>query len=1254
MSKLRLVAYRHYLPSSSVDATFELDLQEAPNVSLNYQFADIKEPEKRKASYSQTFKLPFTKNNNTFFQNWYNVNLTTLVYSTGAKFDATLYVGTIPQFEGVLQLKSVYQKGGYYEVVLMSSAANLFNIIGSSLLRDVFRDDSGSPEQYLPNGEANPTYNSTYGSYSYDLNHTFNASNIELSWNGNATNFYAINSDGSQGASLQDDDADVQKVIYPMSVTVPKFYYGSDTRYLRLTQAVINAFDPDTVGDNDDPPPTYYNVPITQFRPAIQLKELFKRIIAKAGFSYTSTFIDKKVADGTYFGKLFMTTCNHTQNPCANIIPTSGQASAAMSVGTSNALIDEPADQYGAIANDWIIGSEQFGECGSGDQLNSSDGSPTIVFKADTNSPLSDYAQPYDGFGLWNTTTNEFTRQDHNQTGLKLKFILGFKNLTVPNEATTTDWDCGDPCLSEFRVHLEFKSGGSTYAYQVFDVPGLYPEDCEAPVPTYTGATSYVPVELNVDFMGGYTGGYYYGGVPLNTPVKIHMKVTNITKYPNALTTAARLIWGAAKCPDPLGGCSVENNTMSGLYSELSCNWDGYNSNVYGQVVDIPSCIDDKLTQKAFLKDIIERFNLVVIPDPDNETNLIIEPYDDYLAAGGFKYWTDKLDLDKEIIVKDTSSMQKSLVTLTDLEDVDLMNKSIKEELPDFNVYGKISSQNTTNKWASGEMKNNPVFSPYINNKVFSGNDPDAPTGLPNMVVQYEYSYKKVETGYENELSTTKPKLFYYNGVSSNLVSGMASDANSGATIHFHSWAYSATEPYGDWTAHPFTTYPLCSPYELVPNTNGISNLIPSTNSLYWNQNPPAVPDLYVFNYDPNTTTVLNSLYYAYWSQYFNQIYNEDSRIMECYLNLNEVDIFNFKFNDQIFIKDSYWRVLNISNYQVGGQASTKVTLLKSIDVYAVSCKECNQTVTEDTYNTGTGLLVWCPDTTPSCTPSLPASWITTAACCECNGGSFWANPALAASSGVVNGTGVCIADSNSPSITRHSAIAIKNFYNTDGLKSILAGKIDGFSYPLVVGANTNKGSRKIMPFMANDIVIKHNTAIFEFPQISGESHRMVLSGFTLGNTRSYAYPQGDKNAPLFILPQNSNTIIRIKGISSVVGGTSSTYPIGHTEGFAYYTAFKNKGGIITQLGTAGGTPEFAIKEAGSISVCTLYVSNVNSGVSFGLDDSQTDTKRVWQLSVEMDINLVSNINIPHSENWALYQNGDNIELQNGNYLLWN
>ena len=88
----------------------------------------------------------------------------------------------------------------------------------------------------------------------------------------------------------------------------------------------------------------------------------------------------------------------------------------------------------------------------------------------------------------------------------------------------------------------------------------------------------------------------------------------------------------------------------------------------------------------------------------------------------------------------------------------------------------------------------------------------------------------------------------------------------------------------------------------------------------------------------------------------------------------------------------------------------------------------------------------------------------------------------------------------------------------------------------------------------------------------------MVLTGYTDGNTRGYAYPEGTKNARKIYLPPDCNTIIRVKGTATVVGGTSSTYIVGLTEGFAYYTAFQNMLSSVSQLGTVGGTAEFSLK----------------------------------------------------------------------------
>lgn len=159
---VRIVAYRPPDSTTTNDTAYELDLQEAPNISLNFQFSDIKEPETRKGSYSQTFKLPFTENNNNFFENWYNVNLETLVFSTTKKFNVVVFVGATPQFEGVLKLQAVYTKAKQYEIVIMANTADLFAEIGDKKIVDAI----GS-----------------------ELNHVYSYDNIKLSWEGASSSF---------------------------------------------------------------------------------------------------------------------------------------------------------------------------------------------------------------------------------------------------------------------------------------------------------------------------------------------------------------------------------------------------------------------------------------------------------------------------------------------------------------------------------------------------------------------------------------------------------------------------------------------------------------------------------------------------------------------------------------------------------------------------------------------------------------------------------------------------------------------------------------------------------------------------------------------------------------------------------------------------------------------------------------------------------------------------------------------------------
>jgi hypothetical protein len=81
----------------------------------------------------------------------------------------------------------------------------------------------------------------------------------------------------------------------------------------------------------------------------------------------------------------------------------------------------------------------------------------------------------------------------------------------------------------------------------------------------------------------------------------------------------------------------------------------------------------------------------------------------------------------------------------------------------------------------------------------------------------------------------------------------------------------------------------------------------------------------------PINSTPWQTLYARYWNDYIADIYAPDARILEGFFALDFADIYQFKFNDKIFIKDSYWRILEISDYVVGMQDSVKVKLIKMV-----------------------------------------------------------------------------------------------------------------------------------------------------------------------------------------------------------------------------------------------------------------------------------------------------------------------------------
>ena len=126
--------------------------------TLNYSIADIREPDKRNASYSKTLTLPGTKTNNKFFENLFEVDIATQTFNPNLKAKTVLSIDGVTQFKGALKLRQVnYLLNGEvtYDCNLIGNLADLYQSLGNKKLRDL--DLSA-----------------------YD--HTFSKANIEAAW----------------------------------------------------------------------------------------------------------------------------------------------------------------------------------------------------------------------------------------------------------------------------------------------------------------------------------------------------------------------------------------------------------------------------------------------------------------------------------------------------------------------------------------------------------------------------------------------------------------------------------------------------------------------------------------------------------------------------------------------------------------------------------------------------------------------------------------------------------------------------------------------------------------------------------------------------------------------------------------------------------------------------------------------------------------------------------------------------------------
>ena len=368
-----------------------------------------------------------------------------------------------------------------------------------------------------------------------------------------------------------------------------------------------------------------------------------------------------------------------------------------------------------------------------------------------------------------------------------------------------------------------------------------------------------------------------------------------------------------------------------------------------GDYVNFNLVIDDKLKQIDLLSSIAKKFNLVFIPDPDVQNQIIVEPYDYYIGTGEIKDWTDKISFDKGFTVQPALNFVESEIFLTDLEDGDDGNIQFKQQ--NNRIYGELHQYNTTD-FKSQTKKIDTIFGPEVirtwdNNVVIPLGINYAASTSPQNTGNSEkvnYFYKGVKS---------KPKMFFNLGNFSPFANelGEAYNLNNINTVFFRTQPSNGVNYSGNTYAFRSVVNPVISHTLPIGNEDSNKSGRGFENDSICNLFGPEEPVDLGLGYPTYNAYTDNGMYNLFYSNRVNNLYNKNTRFLNGNFYLKLSDVKNLKPNDVIKINDQYFTWNKIDGYNLTSTELTKVELVQS-------------TLNYNTYPTRYFMYDYCSDST--------------------------------------------------------------------------------------------------------------------------------------------------------------------------------------------------------------------------------------------------------------------------------------------------
>tara|TARA_R100000935_G_C2838973_1_gene169888 strand:- start:290 stop:3388 length:3099 start_codon:yes stop_codon:yes gene_type:complete len=601
--------------NESVSGTLDVGNSQDFPVAINFSVADARNLNSRTGTYSKTFKIPATKNNNKILKSSYISGSYLSTNTISNQKACRIIVNDNLFIVGYLQITSIGKANEpkYYSCVFYGNNMDWASSLNNKLLMDLSVNsvEDGSGWDNL-NRKGSGT----------GIGLEANRDKIMESWDADSAT-RKTNTSGTESANTN-------------PITYPQVGYGatnvgglSGSLQLLMTAADATAGAADKYGyhgfyngdggNNPDPYPT--PTPQMNWRPAIFIYDIVKQIFLQEGYTLVSQFMEETSASGikANFKKLVMLLPNFLHN---NVSKRIADNSVYMSfdgngyVAEKGFLATDPSDRAEIIWN-----------------------SSTMEWNAGGNMSIID-----DG-SMYNTGNGFFTIQEYGFYDISASDIGGWLDSICEGTSATENLQN----IYYVQIRVELQTVGQT-SWNIIKRMDGFPE-------TFYPYYETCPLPPNDDKSFNFEG-FTLEDYWLNKGDKIRFRCTKKASWSSTDLNATPKtigydlsIWGGSS---PTGYTSGSSSSSNGRISIIHKG----ERVEYGQTFDLKNVIDSSSTQMGFLKGIIHAFNLQMTTDTVSKI-VTIEPFDDFYKNQNQAIdWTNKVDLSR---IQDDKWVQSEL-----------------------------------------------------------------------------------------------------------------------------------------------------------------------------------------------------------------------------------------------------------------------------------------------------------------------------------------------------------------------------------------------------------------------------------------------------------------------------------------------------------------------------------------------------------------------------------------------------------------